>query len=122
MRCSARSLVTVMALLFPVALAAQNPVPPVTLGEWLARDRAIAKLPDEAARRAELALLHQSVIEGLSASRADPPAGACLPAPGTSELASTEIGNWLQSRPASEHDDTMRVVLARFLVQRFPCP
>jgi len=103
---------------------------PATLGEWIARDRAMAALPPGPARDAELASLHRAVVDGLQAALAAEDAkvnagqvsAACLPPPGTTELTSAEIGTWLQSRPTSEHGEPMQQVLARFLSERFPCP
>lgn len=111
-----------LALLAPAVLAAQAPSPPATLGEWLARDRAVPALPEGGLRSAELAALHRAVVDGLNAARTAAPPGACLPPPGTTALTSAEIGTWLQSRPAREHGDRMDQVLARFLSERFACP
>lgn len=117
------------AALFAAAVAgAEAPPTPLTLGEWIARDRALAGNgivdPEQPAMRQQ----HDAVVAGLGAARraeearraAGEPA-ACLPPPGRSELTSQEIGTWLHARPAEEHGVALAEALAGFLRARFPC-
>jgi hypothetical protein len=127
------ALLAALAFIAPAAVLAQaDPAAPsaITLGQWLAQDVAVGKLPEGEARDAAIAELHAAVLDGLRLARkaqeekvaAGEQPDACFPAPGKGELTSTEVGTWLHNRPVSEHGDTMERALARFAAQRFPCP
>lgn len=117
-------------LLLALPALAQPAATPLTLGDWIARDRAIAGLGPGEPRDAQLQALHRATVEALQAARkaqdAKRAAGqapdACLPPPGETQMTSNEIGTWLYARPASEHGESLETVLTRFLVSRFPCP
>lgn len=123
---SIRSLAAAIALAGAAPLMAQSPA---TLGAWLARDRAAEALPASEERDAQIAALHQSLLEGLKTARAAEDARAaagearraCLPPPGQGQLTSRELGTWLHARPASEHGEPIAQVLGRFLAERYPC-
>jgi len=110
------------------AQSAEAPAPG-TLGEWVARDQAAARLAPSPERTAALDALQRDVVTALQSARAAVEAKAaaetkpatCLPPPGTTQIGSDEIGMWLYTRPASDYFDTLVEVMARFLAHRFPC-
>ena len=123
--------VAVMAFVPPVAaevVAEQKQTHP-TLLEWIERDQAIGRMPDSPERDAAGATLHRDIFEAVKAVRVAEDAKAaagqkshtCLPAPGTAELNSGEVGKWFYSRPPSEYSTTLDQVMAGFLAHRFPC-
>jgi len=122
----------VMALVPPVAAqgpAEQKQTHP-TLLEWIERDQAVGRMPKSPERDAAGATLHRDMIAAVKAVReaedakaaAGQKSATCLPAPGTAELDSGEIGKWFYSRPPSEYGTTLDQVMAGFLAHRFPCP
>ncbi|MCX9146958.1 hypothetical protein [Erythrobacter sp. WG] len=121
-----------MALIPPVEaqVAAEQRQTHPTLLEWIQRDQAVGRMVDSPERAAAGATLHRDVIAAVKAVRVAEDAKAaaglksalCLPAPGTTELDSAEIGKWFYSRPPSEYSGTLDQVIAGFLADRFPCP
>jgi hypothetical protein len=125
-----RASIAVAGVLAAHSVIAQDPASPVTLGEWIARDRMVGTMDAGAQRDGELAVLHGAVVQSLQAARAVQDAkrsngqtpDACLPPPGQAQMTSSEVGAWLYARPAGEHGDPLDAVFTRFLAERFPCP
>lgn len=118
-----------LAAIFASAAAAAQPAPP-TLGQWLARQRALVAQGPVDLESAAFKALYADVAAALAASRAAdnadraagrPPA-VCLPAPGQSQLEWNEVNGWLRARPEAEQAQSLNEVIAHFLQQRFPCP
>lgn len=111
----------------PVFAQAADPSP--TLGDWLAREKALGAKGPVDPRSAAFQAHNQEVIAGFTAARAaydadlaaGRPPSACLPAPGTVQLSSAEIGRWLYARPEADHGRTMNAVIAQYVQERFPC-
>jgi|GEM_PF-1791275 len=96
-------------LAVPALAGVAAPAPEPTLGEWIARDRELAR---RGVARAAIAAQRD----------AGTPPAACPPPPGEAEITSREIGTWLSARPAVEQGEALSAVMARFLAARFPCP
>ncbi|MFN4239292.1 MAG: hypothetical protein ACK4E5_01470 [Erythrobacter cryptus] len=122
------------AALAPLAVPAlaevAAPAPEPTLGEWIARDRELARRGVARADHPEMQQLHGDVVAALGKARtaiaaqrdAGTPPAACPPPPGEAEITSREIGTWRSARPAAEQGEALSAVMARFLAARFPCP
>ena len=123
--------VAMLALVPPVSaqVAAEQKQTHPTLLEWIQRDQAVGRMPESPERDAAGATLHRDIISAVKAVRvaenakaaAGQKSATCLPAPGTAELDSGEVGKWFYSRPPSEYSTTLDQVMAGFLAHRFPC-
>ena len=102
-----------LAAIFASAAAAQ--AAPTTLGQWLARQRALAAqgpLDQESpAFKALYADLAAALAAGRAAYNADLAAGrapaACLPPQGQSKLDWNDVNGWLRARPEAEQAQSL---------------
>ena len=112
-----------------VASAAVAQAAPTTLGQWLARQRALAAQGPVDLESAAFKALYADVATALAAGRAAhnadlaagrPPA-ACLPPPGQQQLDWNTVNGWLRARPEAEQAQSLNEVIGRFLREKFPC-
>jgi hypothetical protein len=123
-----RIMLAALAAIFASAAAAQ--AAPPTLGQWLARQRALAAQgpldQESAAFKALYADLATALAAGRAAHNADLAAGrppaACLPPQGQSQLDWNTVNGWLRARPEAEQTQSLNEVIGRFLREKFPCP